>query len=148
MSKPTIYFAHPVWTYGTDTEAAIVEALSADYEVVNPNAPEHQAAYVEEGMGYFTSLVTDCDALAYLGEFETDWPAGSVSTGSYGRATVGAGVAKEILEIIVQGKPSHRLWLDDGAWVLGWPSFDIPAFLNIADTRAHRAEKMAERAAA
>lgn len=71
-----IYFAHPMSMYGTQFEALCVSALEDRYgkgSVVNPNAPEHKAAYqarkaaTGEGMSYFLDTVLPgCDAVAFV----------------------------------------------------------------------------------
>lgn len=133
MTK-TIYFAHPVWTYDTWTEIAIVAGLEAEgWTVINPNAPEHQAAYLQGGMAYFTGLVAGCDALAWLGEDYRNW---DIMGG--GSDEVGAGVAREILEAIVHGKPVHYVYQHKDRWQ-SCPATMPSTILSITETRARRA---------
>ena len=141
-----IYFAHPVWTYDTEVEAAIVRDLERlGYEVVNPNSSEHQAAYAEHGMAHFTVLAASCEALAYLSETDENW-----GIDYPGNHDVGAGVAREILEMLVLGKPVYILSRGVHAehWRVDCTGNRIPGVLTIEETRARRAEKLAERDAA
>ncbi|MDD5251681.1 MAG: hypothetical protein PHT12_03535 [Patescibacteria group bacterium] len=74
MSK--IYFGHPINTYDTELERSLVEAIEAafpDWEVLNPNQPEHQEAcqrYRREtgnGMTYFLQeMLPPCSAGVFL----------------------------------------------------------------------------------
>jgi len=88
MSK--IYFAHPVWTYGTYFEEQVLEALAQDlrlsqYELVNPNGPEHQEGYKAKGWKYFEDLVDSCDAVVYaVGDLPV-W-LGGIPAGVWGEA--------------------------------------------------------------
>ena len=76
-----IYFAHPITDYGTQRQARAVAYLESQWEVVNPDKPEHQEGYKAEGMAYFERLAAGCDLLAFM-----RFPDGSI----------GAGVGKEI----------------------------------------------------
>ena len=95
--KKRMYFGHPINTYDTPLEARLVAALEAafpDYEIENPNKPEHQAGYAEwekthvdadgkpTGMGYFFEVVLPtCDAGAHLA-----WPDKMFGKGVFGEA--------------------------------------------------------------
>ncbi len=78
-----IYFAHPIHTYNTILEEYFLEYFSQfqDIEIVNPNHPDHQKGYLDEGMEYFKKLVQGCDKLYAFG---------------FGDNTIGAGIAKEM----------------------------------------------------
>lgn len=95
------YFAHWVGDYDTPLERQAVSAIGAlhapDGELVNPNAPEHAAAYQAHGMGYFVGLVSALDACVFM-----RMPCGSV----------GAGVAKEVERFLERGKPVFELKRD------------------------------------
>ena len=82
-SKTKVYFAHPINTYDTILEKFFLEYFSkySDIEIVNPNGPEHQEGYKNEGMEYFKKLVQSCDKLYAFG---------------FGDNTIGAGIAKEM----------------------------------------------------
>lgn len=120
-----LYLAHPVLLYGTAYKARLVERLRAEgWDVVDPDTPEHAAAYKARGMAHFCEVVANCDALAFEG-----MPGGGI----------GAGVAKEILEAWVLGKPVCRviaggalseLRRDQGATML------LSEVLTIEETRA------------
>lgn len=90
-----LYLAHPVAIYGTPYKAKLVARLQAEgWDVVDPDTPEHAAAYKARGMQHFCEVVATCDALAFEG-----MPGGGI----------GAGVAKEVLEAWVLGKPVYRV---------------------------------------
>lgn len=94
-----VYYAHPMSWYNTHHEQADVERLEAlGHSVLNPNDP-YFARKVQDlrsrGLGHmvmepFMKAVTDCDAVAYRPFMD---------------GKLGAGVAKEVLEGLVQGKP-------------------------------------------
>ena len=72
-----VYYAHPVTLYGTTQEKMdIVTLEDMDFEVVNPNAPEHDKGYRERGMDYFEDLVRECDGIAFRGFPDSSIPAG------------------------------------------------------------------------
>jgi hypothetical protein len=83
MEKKKVYFAHPICTYNTILEEYFLEyfAKSDDIEIINPNRQEHQEGCKKEGMEYFKALVQSCDCLYSF---------------SFGDASVGAGIAKEM----------------------------------------------------
>ncbi len=88
-----VYYAHPVTDYGTEFEAGAVETLADRFgEVVNPNGPDHAAAYASQRMGYFQELAAGCDALAFS---------------RFPDESVGAGVAKEI---VAASEAGRRVW--------------------------------------
>lgn len=90
-----IYYAHCIALYGTPQEERDVATLkSLGFEVINPNAPEHDAGYKSEGMPYFYAIVTECDALAFRAN-----PDGAVP----------AGVAKEVGWAQAAGHPVIEL---------------------------------------
>ena len=80
--KKRIYFAHPINTYNTILEDYFIEHFKRDdIEIVNPNHPDHQKGYQNEGMEYFKKLVQSCDKLYAFG---------------FADNTIGAGIAKEM----------------------------------------------------
>lgn len=111
------YLAHPITEYGTARQAAAIRTLEArGWTVENPDQPHHDAAYKAQGMSYFTRLVDDCDALAFM----------RFSTGE-----IGAGVGKEIAAAFARGCPVFEIDADTLTSVLA-----MPAVLSVADTRA------------
>jgi hypothetical protein len=77
MTKARCYFAHPINAYGTNVQRDAMDALrlllGPAWTIVNPDTPEHDAAYKEwaakhgNGMGYFThDVIPTCQALAFL----------------------------------------------------------------------------------
>jgi len=80
--RKTCYFAHHITDYGTAREHDAVRTLKQHgFEVINPNAAEHDAGYKQQGMPYFLGLIATCDTLAFQ-RFPTH--------------QIGAGVGKEI----------------------------------------------------
>ncbi len=76
-----IYFAHPINTYGTPLETAILGLLAGEFplsEVINPNTPEFQRMYEEmkastggthgdhRGMDIFYRLLEELDGVVAL----------------------------------------------------------------------------------
>lgn len=113
-----IYLAHPITDYGTPRQAEAIAALEArGFQVVNPDAPEHEAGYRQQGMAYFTNLVEACGALAFL-----RFPGGSI----------GAGVAKEIQAALGLRLPVYDMdrGFDD---FLG---FALQSVLSVGQTRS------------
>jgi hypothetical protein len=93
-----LYYMHPVNTYNTPLEhdqlADIRRKFGRDWDVVNPNAPEHQKAYDDlkqktgNGMPYFVALADGCQAGVYL---------------PFRDGKIGAGIAAEIRSLVVRG---------------------------------------------
>lgn len=96
--KKTCYFAHHITDYGTAREHDAIRTLEQyNFEVINPNAAEHEAGYRQQGMPYFLGLVATCDALAFQ-RFPTN--------------QIGAGVGKEIAEAVHCALPTYEV-IDD-----------------------------------
>ena len=84
--KPSLYFGHPVNTYDTDLEHALIGVIGArfpEYLVENPNRPEHQRAYREwkartgNGMDYYyRKVLPNMDAGIFLPFEDGMWGAG------------------------------------------------------------------------
>ena len=80
--KKRLYFGHPISLYDDPLEVELVAEIKRrfpDWEIVNPNSPEHQAGYVAyektrkdedgkpTGMGYFFECVLPtCDGGVHL----------------------------------------------------------------------------------
>jgi hypothetical protein len=81
---PKVYFAHPVSTYNTILEKMVIAHLERQgaHLLINPNTPEHQEGYKNEGMEYFKKIIEACDYV-YVLPFPDDF-------------SIGAGIAKEI----------------------------------------------------
>ena len=95
MARKRLYFGHPLNTYDTALEAKLLAEIASqfpDWEIVNPNRPEHQAGYAEyekthvdgdgkpTGMGYFFEVVLPtCHGGVYL----------AVRDGMFGRGVFG-----------------------------------------------------------
>ena len=103
---PTIYYAHAMSWYGTPGEADDVAALRAEgWSVLNPNDAEGKYSRMVSDMKLrgdfdvmkiFREVVRSCDALAYR-------PL------THGPGIITAGVATEIMEAHLWGKPTYRL---------------------------------------
>lgn len=116
-----IYFAHPKSTYGSPLEKHAIEELLRDgWDVCNP--ADHQAGYVERGMQHFLDLATTCGALAYL---------------PFADGSIGAGVAREILEAQLDGKPIFKI--DPVTGNVGKLTTPFAGVLTIEETRARLA---------
>ena len=121
MTK-TIYFARPTALYDSPSDIrGYAVLLSAGYQIVDPNSPLHQLGYRASGMSWFLSLIEDeADALAYM---------------TYPDGSIGAGVAREILEAHLHGLPVYRIV--DRELLL---ETEMPQrILSIAQTRAENA---------
>lgn len=97
LPKKRLYFGHPINLYDTPLEAELVaeiRRLFPDWEIVNPNSPEHQAGYAAyeqtrkdadgkpTGMGYFfEEVLPTCD-----GGVHTPFRDGMFGKGVFGEA--------------------------------------------------------------
>lgn len=109
------YYAHPLTDYNTFRELLDVKTLRRlGFEVLNPNAPEHDAGYKVHGMTYFEELVDSCDVLAFRAFIDGKIP---------------AGVVKEVERAEKYGKPTFELPA---------PRFD--RVLTVEETRARLKE--------
>lgn len=133
----SIYFAHPINTYGTDLEEALIQMIARRFHgrhIVNPGSPEHQAkfeAYMAAGakeMDYFIDLIErECDELILLAFPPTaevrppgPSPNGGIGAGVYLEAAKAHGWAHPVWEIIPSGEiytwapnPSRMLTIDE-----------------------------------
>ncbi len=113
MSKPKLYFAHPVNTYGKPIEAKMLELIEIafpQFEIENPNQPHHQIGYKKwkertgNGMRYFYEVVLpNCEA-------------GSVAMPFLDKK-LGAGVAGEIIWYLKRNKKIFLISAPDLDWV-------------------------------
>lgn len=77
MKSRKVYYAHVMALYDTPQELRDVHLLERlGFEVLNPNAPVHQAGAEREGMNYFKAVVESCGLLAFRA-----LPDGSISSG-------------------------------------------------------------------
>ena len=63
-----IYYAHPIWTYGTKQEQRDLDLLKNIFpngEIINPNSKENEELYKLQGMELFTNLVDSCDIVVF-----------------------------------------------------------------------------------
>lgn len=90
-----IYYAHSVALYGTQRERRDISDLEKmGFRVENPNQRHHRERYLLEGMPYFLSVVSVCDALVFRAN-----PDGSIN----------AGVSQEIIRASSLFKPVIEL---------------------------------------
>lgn len=105
MPHESLYFAHPINTYGTELEKYLLDALRGcglARRIVNPNTPQHHAAChllmddgAKWGMDYFTSQVLpSCAALVFF---------------AFGDGKISAGVALEIETAMLQGSSIYEI---------------------------------------
>ncbi len=92
-TKRRMYFGHPINLYGTSLQAKLLITLQdafQDWEIVNPDHPDHQKGYAEfakahpngSGMGYFfEKILPDCQAGTFLAFGD-----GKFGKGVYGEA--------------------------------------------------------------
>lgn len=121
MSRPTIYFAHPITAYGSALEEEAIATLGmAGFAVVNPSDREHQEACGSD-MVKWAALAATCEQIAVL-PFED---------GAYG-----AGVGKEVAAVLAQGKPVYEVAPDGRSVsiVRSWPGERV--ILDVEQTRA------------
>lgn len=120
MTRPSIYFAHPISTYcSTEEERALVVLAQEGFEVINPSDRVHHEACGKD-MAKWAALAGSCDALALL-PFED--------------GAIGAGVREEADTVWAQGKLLFELSPDGSALhpVTQWPG--DRALLSIEQTR-------------
>lgn len=106
MSRPKLYFAHPVNTYDTDLEKDMLSRLKRffpEFYIENPNQLHHQEEYMEwknnkpgkSGMDYFyEKVLAKCDA-------------GTVGC-PFLDGKLGAGVAGEMIYHL---KKNKKIWI-------------------------------------
>jgi hypothetical protein len=120
MSKPKLYFAHPINVYDTELERALLECLAQrfpGYEIINPNAPEHAAGYQAKGMAYFLEdILPKCDECVLLAFRD-----GMIGKGVYAEAEQLHAICCPVWEILPDGltfktwapNPARRLSVED-----------------------------------
>lgn len=116
----TVYFAHPMSTYGKAEERRAIATLEAEgLEVVNPNLPVHQRTCGKD-IAKWEALAASCDAVAVL-----PFPDGSV----------GAGIVAEVAAARAQDKPVYLMDSQGTAFwpVLAWPGALV--LLSLEETR-------------
>jgi hypothetical protein len=123
MSKPKLYFAHPINAYDTELEQALLQRIAErfpDYEIINPNSPEHAAGYRAQGMTYFLNdILPKCDACVLLAFRD-----GMIGKGVYAEAATSYLCGHQVWEIFPDGTVHYwRLWSS--------------RCLSVEDTRAH-----------
>lgn len=97
MAKPRIYYAHPMSWYNTEAEAKDIEALASYGTVTNPNTRYFQDRVSKAKIEQRPVM----DIFANWIRFNTD----VVAYRPFRDGKLGAGVAREILEAIIWGKP-------------------------------------------
>ena len=128
-TKLRMYYMHPINTYGTELERLQLSDLhlrfGSSWEIVNPNAPEHQRAEEErkqktgDGMPYFVSLAEACEGGVFL-PFR-DWK-------------IPAGIAKEVRSLLGR---NCRVWeLRHDGRLIHVRELDERRVLSVVETRA------------
>jgi len=108
MSKPKLYFAHPINVYNTELEAellaVITDMFGETYAILNPNGPEHDAGYKAKGMKYFLEdVVPECEACVLLAFRD-----GKIGKGVYAEAETLYNAGCEVWEILPESL--FNLW--------------------------------------
>ncbi|MBI2023691.1 hypothetical protein HYT01_03990 [Candidatus Giovannonibacteria bacterium] len=127
--RPRLYFAHAVNLYGTPLETHIQILLrhrfQGEYDIENPNQPNHQKGYTEQGgMDYFfNEVLPQMDACVAMPFFDGMW---------------GKGVAGEAKWFLERGKP---------VWVLDPPEIltknpAVPVFFSLRKLRPEEIQKI------
>ncbi len=128
--RKTIYFGHPVNTYGTELESellAVIRECFPGNEIENPNQKKHQDGYKEwkektgNGMDYFYKKVLPaCQIGIFLPFRDGKW---------------GAGVYKEAKKMSETGCPIFRI-SNEGLISLVKIEDIAPLSISIEETRA------------
>lgn len=133
MTRPTLYFAHPISTYCSAEEDRALDVLSqAGFDVTNPSDRPHQEACGND-MVKWAALAGTCEALALL---------------PFSDGAIGAGVRKEADAVWAQGKPLFELSADGSTLtpVAQWPGHRT--ILDVEQTRerlrAFRSDRTAQ----
>lgn len=121
MSRPTIYFAHPISLYCSEIEETAIATLKAKgFEVVNPSDRVHQDACGSD-MTKWAALAATCDQVAAM---------------PFDDGAFGARVVKEVETVLAHGKKAFQL-SQDGTGVSpieSWPGHHV--LLSVDETRA------------
>jgi len=125
LPSERIYFAHPMPDYDTDLEAravvAIREEFGPEFDVVNPNHPDHQAGYATRGdFSYWTDLAKSCGALVFM-SLPNDW--------------IGSGVWKEAEAAIRADRRVYEIMRDDLSLIAVVKHLDVGRCLPVEETR-------------
>lgn len=109
IRKNTIYFGHPINTYGTEFEEKLIQIISNAFPgwfIENPNQKHHQEGYKSwkekhgNGMDYFyKKVLPDCHAGIFLPFRDDKWGAGV-----YGEAKRLAQLKRMIFKIDIHEK--------------------------------------------
>ena len=92
----TVYYAHPMSTYDTQTEIGDMAALQSRFEtVINPNTQAFQQAAQRQKMAGLSPMQPFLDAIH---------SADAVAYRPFPNGKIGAGIANEVLEGIIFGK--------------------------------------------
>lgn len=104
----SVYFAHPISTYGTSEEArALMSMEDAGFSVVNPSQHCHQESCGND-MTKWAALAATCDGLAFM---------------PFADGAIGAGVVMEVETVLAQDKPLYQVSHQMGGLrpVFNWP---------------------------
>lgn len=121
MSRPTVYFAHPISTYGSDQEETAIATLElAGFEVVNPSDRVHHEACGSD-MTRWAALAATCDQGAAM---------------PFADGAHGAGVGMEMATVLAQGKQVYEVAPDGRSVTIvqAWPGERL--ILDVESTRA------------
>ena len=107
-----VYYARPISLYNTKQDERDIQQLEAmGFEVNNPNKAELVERYKTEGMEVYLQLARESDLVAFR---------------AFQDGSIGAGVFKEVVEAIANGKP-----------VIELPTITSKRVLSVDDTREY-----------
>jgi len=90
------YYAHCMALYNTPQEARDIALLeSLGFEVLNPNAPEHEHNWETLGMDYAHALVTQCEVFAFRALPES----GNIPSGVYTEIRIAQSLDIPVIEL-------------------------------------------------
>lgn len=128
--KPKLYFAHPIGTYGSHTEALAMidlKKLFPQYDIINPADTRHQQL-ARRSSSYFNELLNQCDCLVYI---------------PFADGKIGIRTARDIAEMLKKNGEVHEIHLTEQGKPTGMcthiTSLDRERVLNIDETAMRNA---------
>jgi hypothetical protein len=125
LPSERIYFAHPMPDYDTLREAEAIRAIQdhfgPEFDVVNPNHPDHRAGYAASGndFKYWTDLAASCGMVVYM---------------SLPEGWIGSGVWKEAEAALLAGRWVHEIDRGLGR-IVRVRHLDVSRCLSVDETR-------------
>lgn len=97
--KMKIYFARPQSMYSSPQDLRdlrLIKTLFLDAEIIDPNTPEHQQGFEEEGMGYVLTFIHEVDLIIFRA-----FPGGKIGAGVWKEIQYGLEYNADVLELPV-----------------------------------------------